>query len=85
MIPETLDEWGAYISRLEGEELWSKAIAANTLEFVQVLQEEGFEPSEIAQILIMFGQQFTLTDQAMPMDMPGQYLSYPALLESVGA
>jgi len=84
MSPQTVDEWGAYIARLEGDELWSKAVAANSLEFVQVLQQEGFEPPSITEILAMMARQFIVTDQAMPVDMPGQYLSYPALLESLG-
>ena len=82
MMPQTLDEWAEYIGNLSGEELWSKAIAANTLEFVQALQEEGFAGTEIAQILYLMGRQFMETDQLMPSDMPGQYLSYPALLGS---
>ena len=84
MMPENLEEWSKYVSGLEEEELWSKALAANSLEFVQVLQEEGFSPEEITQILLMFARQFLVTEQALPVDAAGQYLSYPALLESVG-
>jgi hypothetical protein len=83
MMPENLDEWAQYIEALSGQELWSKGIAANTLEFVQTLQDEEFSGEDIAQILYMMAQQFIKTDQLMPTDMPGQYLSYPGLVKSM--
>lgn len=84
MNPKTLEEWASYIASLSGEALWSKAVAANTLLFVQSLQEEGAAPQEIIDILLLFGLQLERDGQAVPTDMPGQYLSYPALLVSAG-
>jgi hypothetical protein len=84
MNPKTPAEWAAYISGLDGEALWSKAIAANTHAFVQNLQEEGTPSAEIVDVLLLFGLQLEMDGQALPTDMPGQYLSYPALLKSAG-
>jgi len=81
--PKTVEEWAQYISTLHGETLWAKGVAANTLQFVMALQEEGSTPSDITDVLILFGLQFEKDDQASPRDMPGQYLSYPDLLDSV--
>lgn len=82
--PETVQEWAGYIARLSGLQLWSKAIAANTLEFVRTIQAEGFEGSEITDVLVLFALQLQADGQALPTDMPGQYLSYPDLVSSMG-
>lgn len=83
MMPESLEEWAQYIEELNGQDLWSKGVAANSLEFVQILQGEGFSGEDISQILYMMAKQFLKTGQMMPLDMPGQYLSYPGLVESM--
>ena len=80
-VPETLEEWTTYISSLHGDILWSKGIAANTLEFVVELQKI-LGPEEISQVLLSFARQFDLDDQAMPGNMPGQYLSYIDLIQN---
>ena len=84
MNPQTVEEWGRYVSTLSGEALWSKGVAANTLAFVMDLQTEGKSGDEIVDILLLFALQFERDGQALPVDMPGQYLPYPALLESAG-
>jgi hypothetical protein len=82
--PSTVEEWAGYISKLTGEALRSKGIAANTLPFIITLQEEGYGPQEITDIMVLWAMQFAATDQAPPDGMPGQYLSYPDLLDSIG-
>ena len=81
--PVTVEEWGQYISNLSGAKLFSQAIAANTLDFVLGLQEEGFGSDEITEILLMFARQFDKVDLDLPNGIPGEYLSYPDLLDSV--
>lgn len=78
--PNSVEEWGAYIGGLTGSELWSKALAANTLSFVRDLQEEGYPARDIADILTMFALQFEADGQIVPSEVEGQYLSYSELL-----
>lgn len=84
MIPRTQEDWASYVASLSGEILWSKAVAANTLSFVQGLQEEGSSGQDITDILLLFALRLEQDGQAVPTDMPGQYLIYPALLKSSG-
>lgn len=84
MIPQTLEEWAEYVAGLHEDDLWSVGVNANTIQFVTELQEEGYDPAEITDILLMFALQFERDGQALPTDMPDQYLSYPALLSSAG-
>ena len=81
--PVTVEEWGQYISNLSGAKLFSQAIAANTLDFVRMLQGEGFANDEITDVLLMFALQFGKVGLDLPNGIPGEYLSYPDLLESV--
>lgn len=83
MNPQTVEEWAEYIRTLTGLELRSKGIAANSIEFVQMLQEELYQPQEITEVLTLFALQFNADEQAPP-EMPGQYLSYLDLLVSLG-
>jgi len=85
MNPQTMEEWAEYISTLHGEELWAKGVAANTLQFILTLQNEGYQPSEIVDVMVLFALQFKQDEQALPFDMPDQYLSYPELLGSTGS
>tara|TARA_R110000824_G_scaffold82526_1_gene206879 strand:- start:1122 stop:1379 length:258 start_codon:yes stop_codon:yes gene_type:complete len=84
MNPQTVEQWAEYISALRGERLWAKAVAANTLTFVLALQEEGLSGQEIVNIFLLFALQFRADEQALPINMPDQYLSYPDLLASAG-
>ena len=83
MNPSTVEEWATYIKTLDGRGLWSKAIAANSVEFVQTLQAELLGPTEIEEIFLLFALQFVEVDMAPP-EMPDQYLSYGDLLDSIG-
>jgi hypothetical protein len=81
--PVTVEEWGQYIGRLSGAKLFSKAIAANTLNFVRMLQDDGFANDEITDVLLMFALQVRKAGLDLPNGIPGEYLSYPDLLDSV--
>lgn len=83
MIPNTLPEWAEYVASLPAESLRDTAIAANTLVFVRTLQEEGFSGSDIVKILGFFAQRFEDADEIIPEGIPGEYLSYGDLLESM--
>lgn len=83
--PVTVEEWGAYIRKLSGAKLFSQAIAANTLDFVRMLQGEGFSNDEITDVLLMFALQFKQVNLDLPDGIPGEYLSYPDLLDSVAS
>lgn len=80
-LPESVEEWASYISSLTGDQLRSKAIAANSLEFVRVLQEEGLA-SEVVNILVMFAVRLEEEGQLLP-SVEGQYLHYGDLLSAV--
>lgn len=64
--PKTLAEWATYIASLKGEVLWSKAIAANSIGFVDQLLAEGYSADEIESILILLGRQFQSLGQTPP-------------------
>lgn len=81
--PVTVEEWGQYISKLSGAKLFSQAIAANTLDFVKMLQDEGFSSDEVTDVLLMFAMRFRDADMDIPNGIPGEYISYPDLLDSV--
>ena len=81
--PTTLPEWKAFISTLEGVQLRNQGVGANSLVFVRTLQEEGTSNKDLTAILTMFAVRFLEDGQALPVGMPGEYLSYPELLESV--
>lgn len=74
--PTTLPEWKKYISSLRGEALRSKAIAANSLRFVQTLQGEGYSPDDIYAIHVLFAKQFLRTGQEPPSN---GYVNYQKL------
>lgn len=81
MNPQTVPEWQTYISSLMGDDLRSKAIAANSLEFVRILQEDALTPTEITSIFLMWAVRFEVDNQAIPEGYPGEYLSLYELLE----
>ena len=83
--PVTVEEWGEYISQLSGAKLFSQAIAANTLNFVEMLPDDGFANDEITDVLLMFALQFGKTGLDLPNGIPDEYLSYPDLLDSVAS
>ena len=62
----TLPEWAAYISALAGDALRSKAIAANSQQFADVLRATGIEIDMLRAILLLFCRQFLATGQKIP-------------------
>ena len=83
MIPNTLPEWAEYVASIPAEDLRDTAIAANTLVFVKTLQEEGFSGADVVQILGFFAKRFADDGEAIPEGIPGEYLSYEDLLDSL--
>ena len=81
MTPHTVPEWETYIGGLSGPDLASKARAANSLAFVQALQEEGFPPEGIRGIFLLWARRLVADNQAPADGFQGEYLSYPDLLE----
>lgn len=84
MGPKTLEDWQEYIGSLSGATLRSKALAANSVQFVRVLEGEGYSAADITAILRMFAQQFEHEGQEPPSRVEGTYLDYGLLLNPVG-
>jgi hypothetical protein len=82
--PVTVEEWASYISRLKGADLRRQAIAANTLAFVEDLQDDGLEGAEIVKVFNLFALQFYHEGAAPPVGFPGEYLSLPDMLVEMG-
>lgn len=82
MNPQTVLEWDGYIKTLSGPDLRSKAMAANSLAFVQILQEEGMSPSEITEVLLGWARRVEADGQVQPEAFWAEYLSYEDLLEN---
>ena len=66
--PRTLPEWRAYVATLGDQELFAAAAGANTMRFVQTLQEEEYKPAEIHMIMYLFAKRFQELDVRPPMD-----------------
>jgi hypothetical protein len=66
--PETLEEWQAHVSALSGEALVAEGASANSIRFVMVLEEEGYEPADIHAILRMFARRFREVQLRPPQD-----------------
>lgn len=56
--PETMEEWLQYVAILTEDELYSKAIAANTQKFLGMLLEDGFTPQEVKSLMQGFARKF---------------------------
>lgn len=81
--PETLEEWADYVSSLSDDTLQQGARAANTLEFVKLLQSEGKTSKDIENILYLFAKSLELRDLIVPERGEGSYLSYRGLLMGI--
>ncbi len=66
--PKTVPEWRAYVGKLDGEELRKQALAANSTQFVQMLQDEGYEAGDIHEILVSFAKRMAAVGQRLPTD-----------------
>lgn len=83
MTPKTLNEWTAYVEKLSGADLRSKAMAANSLDFMRQLEEEGTPPQEVMRILTVFAKRFATTGQEVPSRYEGALVDYERLLNPV--
>ena len=66
--PKTLAEWKAYADTLTGQALWDAAVSANTMAFVQVLQEEGYEAEQIHAVIHLLAKRFVTLGERAPAD-----------------
>ena len=83
-FPVTLQDWAGYVNKLSGEELYDQALSVNTVQFMNIMREEGNEPEHFKQIVILFAKRFYALRQAPPSQDASQYISYPDLLEALG-
>lgn len=83
--PENMNEWYEYVQSIDSDELTNKAYAANSLSFVEALQEDGYTAQEIEDILFYFAQRLHEEDTCfVPKKGSGMYLSYQTLLRDEG-
>ncbi len=64
--PRTLPEWAHYIAGLGGQDLRSKARAANNIDFVEDRIAEGYSPDDVETLFILIAQQLKRTDLMLP-------------------
>lgn len=74
--PFTPEEWERYAAGLTDEELWSKAKAINSINWVRDLEEEGYKPADITRIFQAFTIAFDERGLEPPGRMDGGYLDY---------
>jgi hypothetical protein len=65
---ETIEDWQTYIRQLAGPLLRSKAVAANSHAFVQMMRDEGHSMELIEEIITTFVRQLVLTNMLIPDD-----------------
>jgi len=63
---QTLDEWQDYIGQLAGNRLLSKAIAANTQAFADIMLDEGYDLDFVEAVVRMFVRQLVRTETFIP-------------------
>jgi hypothetical protein len=80
MTPGTLEEWGEYIASLEDARLEIESEAANSLDFGDVMEEEGYSPTEILEILKLFALEMHRRGFALPDRGAGMVTSYYTLV-----
>jgi len=66
MSPKTVAEWQQYIQTLYGGPLRSKAIAANTQRFSDILLGAGFTTDDVNQIILFFVRQMSAVGMKIP-------------------
>ena len=75
--PSSLQEWADHIASLNRPELASKAVAANTMSFIQDLKHEGYRMNEIELIFALLAR--TLHENHLMLPAKGVY-DYQELL-----
>jgi hypothetical protein len=82
---EDVSDWYDYIMDIDESELTDEAYAANSLTFVEGLQEDGYEAQEVEDILFYFAKRLHDTETTfVPKKGDGMYLSYQGLLADEG-
>lgn len=66
--PKSLAEWKQHLEQLSGLELRDKAQAANSMGFVETLEEEGYSPDEIETLFILIAKRLAATGQVPPFE-----------------
>lgn len=64
--PQSLPEWATYVAGLEGHDLYSKLVAANSQTFAQTLLEEGMSMKDVEQVLALFVRQCQTAQVPVP-------------------
>ncbi|MCA9551985.1 MAG: hypothetical protein KC933_18240 [Myxococcales bacterium] len=64
--PSSLEEWAHYIAGLSGDDLRSKAHAINSIDFVDDLMDEGFDPDEVETLFILLAQHLERMGMMLP-------------------
>lgn len=83
MNPVTIPEWTAYIDTLEGDQLRSKAKAANSIDFLRSLEKEGINPKTAVEILGLFARRFQVTNQQPPSKYAGALVDFAQMLTPI--
>ncbi|MBK7864540.1 MAG: hypothetical protein IPJ65_39260 [Archangiaceae bacterium] len=66
--PKDVAEWKAHLDGLSGLELRDKAQAANSMQFVELLQEDGFSADDIEAIFVLIAKRLVANGQVPPFD-----------------
>lgn len=83
--PKSLDEWKEYVESIPASDLTDKAYAVNGMRFVELLQEDGYEPDEIEEIFYMFARRLHREETTyVPPRGSDFYISYQRLLRERG-
>jgi hypothetical protein len=79
--PNDMTEWYTYIQELDVSDLTDKAYAVNGITFVEILQEEGYSPQDIEDILYWFAERLDEEETTfLPKKGAGFYCSYQRIL-----
>lgn len=65
--PRTLSAWRTYIAALSATELVTVAHDANSIVFVEALEQEGYAPEQIHAVLHAFAARLTALEVRPPM------------------
>lgn len=82
--PENLREWETYVQRLPDSKVTDKAYAVNGIQFVEMLQEDGYSADEIETILYFFARRLHECETAYVPADGDFYISYQRLLRERG-
>lgn len=80
MDPKSLSEWQDYIRTLSGADLLSKAMAANQVGFVRMLEQDGLSPVDVTGVFKAFADQLLADHQEPPGRVSCSYVNYGALM-----